>query len=401
MPDRYDVIVVGARCAGAPTAMLLARQGLRVLLLDKARFPSDKLSAPYLHASGVEQVRRWGLLDQLVRSGAPALRRLLVDLGNGLEFVVDHEERSVLLHGVVVSRLAGDEPDSVAYAPRRLVLDQILVEAAVQAGAELHPGCVVEDLMWEADRVVGVLSRTGSQRTAARAEIVVGADGVNSVVARAVRAPMVVCAPVATCAYHTCFRGIDAEGMEVYLREGLAIMVLPTNDGLLHIGVARPRAAFSALRTDVTGTFFRALNAVPPLAQRVLKGVQAEPITGTAALPNYFRQPFGPGWVLAGDAGYAHDPITGLGMSNAFRDAELVSAAIHRHLGTDTALDSAFADYQRDRDASSRVAFDIGNRLAALTPPGLDTLMLMATVGRGRPPSQRGTHDRQSLNEPA
>src|SRR5262252_7480664 len=156
----YDAIIVGARAAGAPTAMLLARKGHRVLLVDRASFPSDTLSTHYIHQPGVARLRRWGLLDRLVATGCPPSRSLTFDVGP--------------------FALAGTPPpsDGVAegFAPRRTVLDSLLLEAAADAGAEVRTGFPVDELVFEDDAVVGI--RSGD--TVERARIVIGADGRNS-----------------------------------------------------------------------------------------------------------------------------------------------------------------------------------------------------------------------------
>src|SRR5438045_803498 len=169
----YDAIVIGARCAGSPTAMLLARQGYRVLLLDKASFPSDTLSTHYIHQPGVARVKRWGLLDRVAASNCPPVRRQMLDVG---PFAV-----------------VGSPPpvDGVAdgYAPRRTVLDQILVEAAVAAGAELREHFSMDDLVTDGGRVVGIRGRAvGGGTVTEKARIVIGADGLHSMVARSVQA---------------------------------------------------------------------------------------------------------------------------------------------------------------------------------------------------------------------
>src|SRR5262252_74108 len=113
----YDAIIVGARAAGSPTAMLLARKGHRVLLLDRAEFPSDTLSTHYIHQPGVARLARWGLLDQVVAGGCTPVREAIFDPGP--------------------FTLTGTPPPADghadAYAPRRTVLDAILLEAAAKA----------------------------------------------------------------------------------------------------------------------------------------------------------------------------------------------------------------------------------------------------------------------------
>src|SRR5438093_9868178 len=156
----YDAIVVGARCAGSPTAMLLARKGYRVLLLDKASFPSDTLSVHYIHQPGVARLKRWELLDRVVASNCPPVHRLVIDFGP--------------------FALAGAPPpaDGVAegYAPRRTILDQILAEAAVAAGAELREHISVDEVLTDGERVVGIRGRAaGGATVTEKARVVIGA----------------------------------------------------------------------------------------------------------------------------------------------------------------------------------------------------------------------------------
>ena len=199
----YDVIVVGARCAGSPTAMLLARKGYRVLLVDRATFPSDTLSTQFIRPYGVAQLKRWGLLERVIASGCPPISRFGLEWGH--------------------LSLAGSPPprDGVAesYAPRRTVLDMLLVDAAVAAGAELRAGFAVHDLLWDGDRVTGIRGQTrpGTVLTE-EARIVIGGDGRHSRVARAVGAPAYLAAPPLGCAYYTYWSGIALDGFEGYQR---------------------------------------------------------------------------------------------------------------------------------------------------------------------------------------
>src|SRR5262245_25927032 len=171
----YDVTVSGARCAGAPTAMLLARQGLRVLLVDRATFPSNLPHGHFIHMDGPSRLKRWGLLDRIVSAGCPLVQALTTDFDDspltGTELRVD---------GV-----------ALGYGPRRAVLDKVLVDAAVEAGAELREGFVVDDLIWDRERVAGICGRDrrGGATVTERARVTVGADGRHSLVARTVKAP--------------------------------------------------------------------------------------------------------------------------------------------------------------------------------------------------------------------
>jgi hypothetical protein len=141
--NRYDVIVVGARCAGSPTAMLLARRGHKVLVVDRARFPSDTVSTHLLHPPGVAALARWGLLERLEATGCPPIAIYAFDFGP-----------------FTISGSPGTDQAPVAYGPRRTVLDKLLVDAAAEAGAEVREGFTVTELVLEDGRVVGAAATT-------------------------------------------------------------------------------------------------------------------------------------------------------------------------------------------------------------------------------------------------
>jgi flavin-dependent dehydrogenase len=352
----YDVIVIGTRVAGASTAMLLARGGLKVLAVDRARFPSDTLSTHQVQVHGAARLARWGLLDRVEAAGTPATRRVRFDAG------------PVVLEG----RWPAVDGVDALYSPRRTILDKLLVDAAREAGAEVHEGCAVDELLFDGDRVSGI--RAGSVRE--RARLVVGADGRHSLVARAVRAPEYRAQPPRSVAYYTYWSGVPLEGGRMYSRERRMIGAWPTNHGLLMTYVAAPRDEFGAFRADPESELLRSLDAAGDLGDRIRAGERAERVYGSADLHNRFRKPYGPGWALVGDAGLQMDPVTGQGISDAFRDGELLSAAVLA--GAD------LAGYQAARDAAAAPMYEMTLDVASLQPPRPHQQLLLERLA-GRP----------------
>ncbi|MFF2190815.1 NAD(P)/FAD-dependent oxidoreductase [Streptomyces sp. NPDC058155] len=361
----YDVIVIGARCAGSPAAMLFARQGYRVLLLDKARFPQDTLSSHYIHQPGVALLGRWGLLDELRDAGCPP---------------IDHESYEgpgVRLDGFSLPV----DGYRTTYAPRRFVLDPILAGGAVAAGAEFREGCAVNDLVFEDGRVVGVRYTTpGGAEATDRARLVVGADGMRSLVARKVGARNVVEHPRMSCVYYSYWAGVPA-GFEVYERPGRWVVAVRTNDDLTLIMTYFPQDEFPEVRKAVEPAYLEAVRSTSPeLYERMSAGRRAEQMYGTGHQENYFRKAYGPGWVLLGDAVHHKDSITARGITDAFIQAQSLSEHIGDGLHDDAALQEALQRYEDDVEDTFSDVYQGALNVAELKPEGR-TEMLRKLVG--------------------
>jgi len=370
----YDAIVIGARCAGSSTAMLLARKGYRVLLVDKATFPSDTISTHVIWQPGVALVRRWGLLEKVVASNCPACRNIF-DVGD--------------------FALAGLPPaaDGVAeaYCPRRTVLDKILVDAAAEAGAELREGFSVQEIVTEGGCVKGIRghSRSGSSVKEA-GRIIIGADGLHSLVARTLQPPAYNEKPPLACYYYSYWSGVPVQETEFYPRDGRVVVALPTNDRLALIAVGWTNKEFGEFRADIEGNFLKTLRQVTPeLGERVQKGKREERFVGTADLPNFFRKPYGPGWALVGDAGYHKDPITAQGITDAFQHAELLAEAIDAALSGRQPLLEALADYERHRNDDVIHRYELACDFARLAPPPPEMRRLFEALRRNQADTDR------------
>jgi flavin-dependent dehydrogenase len=368
MQTEYDAIVVGARCAGSPTAMLLARKGYRVLVVDRALFPSDTLSTHMIHGPGVAALRRWGLLDQVVASGCPPIDTYSFDFG---PFTIAGNPR---------------DHDGIAtgYAPRRTVLDKILVDAAAQAGAEVREGFTVDDVVIEDGVVIGLRGRSAGGGTVfERARVVIGADGRHSPVAKAVGPEQYNDKPMLQVSFYTYWSGLPVDGFEIVVRPDRGWAALPTNDGLTLLVVGWPYGESTAYKTDVEANYLKTLQLAPEIADRVRAATRVDRFAG-GAVPNFFRKPFGPGWALVGDAGYTKDPITAQGISDAFRDAELCSTALDETFNGGRPFDDAMAAYHRTRDAAVLPIYEFTTQLATLQAPPVEMQRLLGAVHGNR-----------------
>jgi len=361
---RYDVIVVGARCAGSPTAMLLARKGYRVLVVDRSTFPSDTVSTHVVHAPGVAALDRWGVLDRVKASGCPAVSTYSFDFG---PFTIRGVPRPVDGH-------------SAAYAPRRTVLDTLLVDAAAAAGAEVREGFSVDEIVVEDGRVTGIRGRQRDGRSVTeRAPVVVGADGSNSRVARAVGAATYHERPPLQAGAYTYFSGLELDGFETTLRPARGFAGISTNDGLALVVAGWPYAEHATNKRDIEASFFGAIALAPDFHERVCAATREARFAGMP-VANFFRVPYGPGWVLVGDAGYSKDPITAQGITNAFRDAEQCAAALDAVFSGTISFEDAMARFHATRDDEALPMYELTCQLASLEPPPPEMQHMLAGI---------------------
>jgi 2-polyprenyl-6-methoxyphenol hydroxylase-like FAD-dependent oxidoreductase len=360
----YDAIIIGARCAGSPTGMLLARMGYRVLIVDRATFPSDIVSTHVVHPQGAAALARWGLLERLVATGCPPIRTYAFDFGP-----------------FTLSGTPGTPESPVAYCPRRTILDKLLVDAAKEAGAEVREGFTVEALTFDEGRVAGIRGHsTGGSTVEERATIVIGADGRHSLIASAVHAPQYHEKPPLLAAYYSYWSGLPMHGrFETYILPYRGCAAVETHGGLTVVIAGWPFAEFETNKKDVESNYLKVLDSVPEFADRVRAATRESPFAG-AAIPNFFRRPYGPGWALVGDAGYNKDPITAQGITDAFRDAERLAAALDQAFTGRRLFDAAMEDYQRTRDEHALPMYEFTCQLATLAPPPPEMQQLFAAI---------------------
>lgn len=344
--QRYDAVIVGARCAGASTALLLARAGAKVLLIDRQAYGSDTASTHALMRTGVMQLQRWGLLPRVMANGTSAVRHTTFHYGAEAIRVTIKPE-----HGV-----------DYLCAPRRTVLDRILVDAARSAGAEVRHGVQLADLEMHNGRVVGALLKDARGKLwAVQSGILIGADGRQSTVARRVNAETSVEGIHASSCVFGYYEDLPDDGTHWHFGKGVSAGVIPTNHGQHCVFVAVPRARFAAtFRGNMESAFLEIAAANSPcLRDAISEARLIGRLRGFGGNPGYFRQSHGEGWALVGDAGYFKDPATAHGITDALRDAELLVRAIL--CGRSRAL----ADYQTTRDALSRPLFDATDAIAS------------------------------------
>ena len=358
MPDQaYDAIVVGARCAGSPTAMLLAQRGYTVLLIDRDSFPSNMPTSTHLiHPMGVSFLRRWGVHDAIAARTAP-ITRWRVDL------------QGHILDGAPPE---ADDGNGVSYSPRRDLLDSELVDAAVAAGAELRQETTLVGLLTANNRVTGVRLKdsSGSEYEEA-ARIVIGADGPASMVARETDAVETYAEPVVQSNIWTYWRGVPLDHVQLYFREKAGAFAMPSSDGTVLIAANLMIDDFARARPDRDGAYHAMLERVAPeLEAMTQEGEQADKLFA-ACTRAFVRRAWGPGWVLVGDAGIKKDPVTAQGITATFICADMLARSLDAGLSGECEVDEALDAYEQERDEQMIPHWDFTARLShfdRLTP---------------------------------
>ena len=359
MGKEFDVVVVGGRCAGSPLATLLARAGLSVALVEQATFPRDTLSTHVFESAALAFLNRLGVLSELRATGAPIVNH--VDLRQ--------EEFRARVRGPQRPGDAGG-----AMSVRRLLLDPILVQAAVEAGAEVRMGAKVTALLRDRGRVTGVrIAHNGSEQ-ALEARLVVGADGRNSTVARLAGSRKYNLTPNERFGYWWFFEGADpgAEPTLTFHRwSGNFVIATPADSGLYQVLALPELSELPRFRRSLEESYLEYVGRCDPVAHALSGARRVGKLFGALRWEGFFREATGPGWVLAGDAGHFKDPAPGQGIQDAFRQVEFLAPAILGAINrSPSALDEALAGWAswRDDDAGEHywLAADLGK--AGLAP---------------------------------
>ncbi len=343
----YDVIVVGGRVAGSALAIMLGRAGARVLLLERSTFPSSPVSVPLVFANALTFLERLGVRQALEASGATRIYQGGAQIG---PFELQTHVPPL---------------DGITYhlGVRREILDTLLIEqAAREPMVDVRTGFSVTALVRDGERVVGVRGRqNGGAEEAMYADVVAGADGRQSIVARAVDAPMYNRKPGKNCVYYAYYRCFDNRGTPTsvtYRGEGYTVLRFDADNGLTAISLGSQPEDWPAFKQDVTGEFEQRWRTIGELAELGRNAERVGQVKGHGPRDMFYRKPFGPGWVLVGDAGYYKDPCTGQGIYDALRSAELATDAWSAWRAG-TPWTEAMQRYQRTRDRETKLMYQL------------------------------------------
>ena len=313
----------------------------------------------------MEAVSRWGLLDRLVATGCPPIHTYSFDFGP-----------------FTIAGVPGTDKNPLAYCPRRTILDKLLVDAAAESGAEIRQDFTVEEIIFERgarSRYQGSIKARRCRHGACRRQSS-GPTAAHSIVGEAVHAEQYREKPPLMAGYYSYWSGLPMDGrFETYIRDKRGIAVAQTHGDLTLVIAAWPYAEFADNKKDIEASYMKTIALAPTFAERLRGATREAPFAG-AAVPNYFRKPYGPGWVLVGDAGYNKDFITAQGILDAFRDAELCTTALDESFSGARPFEDAMGEYQRTRDAQVGAMYEFTCELATLEPPPPELQQILRAV---------------------
>lgn len=359
----YDAIIVGARCAGAPTAMQLARKGHKVLLLDRDPLNSNMAHSTHLiHPEGVARLIKWGLYDNILKRCKP------------------FKTWSINLHGINLEGIppAAEGNIEESIAPRRNILDSILLEGAHASGSEIRGNCRVAGLTFDDGAVSGIRARSKNGRTfTERAHIVIGADGPSSIVAKSVNALEYKNVPPLQSNIWSYWKNISIDCLKIFVGPRQGAFAFPTSDDAVLVATNLPYDMFKTVRGQREHHYWDMLaKAAPTLYENTRKAKRIDRFFA-GCTRSFVRQTVGRGWALVGDAGMKKDPITAQGIAVAFEYAEKLASSIHNGLlGGKKSLEDQLEIYATERDKRLLPYYDFTVRLAALAPPSPSQLAM-------------------------
>ena len=371
MSQNYDVIVIGARCAGAPTALLLARKGYRVLLVDKASFPSDTISTHMIHPPGVAALKRWGLLERLEATGCPPITSYSFDFG---PITISGSPRPI---------------DGIAegFGPRRTVLDDLLVDPPSAPALSCARHSPSTRSLFEDGSVAGIRGHAkGGAPVTERARVVIGADGKHSILAKAVRPEHYNEVAQLQTGYYAYWSGLPVERLrDLHPRRTRARLRRDPHPRRPDVpGRWLAYAQFRPTATTTRATTCGCSSSPPPSPNGCAAPSARRGSRRSATCTGSSARPYGPGWALVGDAGYHKDPITAFGISDAFRDAEQAAAALDDAFSGRRPYAEAMAAWQQTRDAESLPVYGLTCEFAKIEPPPAPMLQLLGAVATNR-----------------
>lgn len=364
----YDAIIVGARCGGSPLAMLLARQGHHVLVVDRDTFPSDTLSTAFLRAGAVRRLHEWGLFDRFLATNPAA-----------------PTQQHVYWSGNLLPTPPIEQP---LYTPRRTIFDKLLVDAAREAGAEVREGFSVRELLRDSTgAVTGIAGRDANGNDAREeARIVIGADGRNSFVAKQVDAEQYDVDEGNSFGYYSFYSGLPLDRVELHFNQRHVLFHFPTHNNQACIAIEAPRELFQDARKDPKAWVEDAFRRLAPsIGQHLDSATHDGQYFGVSGRTSFFRKPYGPGWALIGDAGLLKDPVLGTGIDDAFRDADFVAEALHAAFSGASDMETALASYHARRDAASKHAYDVISEFGRMDEVGIELIMKIGTIDQPVP----------------
>lgn len=332
----YDVIIVGARVAGSVLATILGQQGHRVLLLEKAHFPSDTLSTHFFRDHALRVFERSGVIHE-VKSVAPPLTK-----------VWNYIDGQVFSEPVTTT----DEHINYFLCVRRITLDWILVQGVSrEPGVEFRQGAHVKELIWQDGRVTGVRWSEADGMREAKARVVVGADGFYSTLAKSLEPAFESQIPVRRCMYYTYYQGIEpldeTSFAEHHFIGDSLTYVFPTDANLTLVAITLPISEFHSFRKEPLKRLRAHLDSLPLLVPRLRHAEVTAEVRGAGNIPCYQRVPYGPGWALVGDSQQIMDPWSGMGIDHATTHASILADSLHLFLSEAKAWQVAMSDYHK------------------------------------------------------